>query len=85
MSQETGRFRTTLVIWLVVFGLGFASGFFVRDRQQDGRVEEALAKGRAEAQAALERSVRAGKKLQEGTRAAAQELMGTSEEGAGKP
>lgn len=85
MSQERGRFGTTLVIWLVLFALGFASGFYVRDRQHEGQVEEALARGRAEAQAALDRSVRAGKKLQEGTRAAAKELMGKSQEEADEP
>ncbi|MEN8181899.1 MAG: hypothetical protein ABFS46_05125 [Myxococcota bacterium] len=85
MSQEKGRLGSKLVIWPVLFALGFASGFLVRDRQHHRQVEEALAKGRAEALATLDRSVRAGKKLQAGTRAAAKELMGTSEEEAGKP
>jgi hypothetical protein len=69
-----------MAIWVVLFALGFASGFFVRDRQHHSQVEEALDKGRVEAQATLDRSLRAGKKLQEGTRAAVQELVGASEE-----
>jgi hypothetical protein len=37
MSQDTGRFRTKSVVRVVLFALGFASGFFVRDRQHVDR------------------------------------------------
>lgn len=84
MSQESGQLRSRIAIWVVLFALGFGSGFFVRDRQHHSQVEEALTKGRVEAQATLDRSLRAGKKLQEGTKAAVKELVGTSEERDGK-
>ena len=79
MSRERGRLKSTLMIWTVLFALGFASGFVVRDRQHHGEVEEALAKRRGDAQATLERGLRAGKKLQEGTRAAVEELKGSAQ------
>jgi hypothetical protein len=84
MSQEGGRLRSKLVIWSLLFVLGFVSGFVVRDRQHHGQVEETFAKGRADVQARLGRSLRAGEKLQEGAKAAVEELMGTSQEGDGE-
>ena len=80
MSREPGRLKSTLLTWTVLFALGFASGFVVRDRQHHDRVEEAIAKRRVEAQATLDRGLRAGKKLQQETRAAVEELVGSPEE-----
>lgn len=80
MSQEGGGFKAKVVVWLVLLGLGFAGGYWVRGLDAHRDVQEALARGRAEAEAALARSARAGKKLQEGTRAAAQELVRKEEE-----
>lgn len=80
MSEGGGGFRTKVAVGLLLLAMGFAGGYWVRGLDAHRQVQEALARGRAEAEAALARSARAGKKLQEGTRAAAQELVREEEE-----
>lgn len=89
MAEKAGRrsLLSRLLPWLVVLGLGFVSGYYVRDQQHDDQlraaVSQAEASVRAAALEAIQRGQRAGGDLGAGAQAAAEstkaafnELMG---------
>ncbi len=62
--------------WIVVFGLGVGVGFYVRDRQQHERLQDAVESAREQMEEAgleaIDRARRAGADLTAGAEAAAE-------------
>ena len=69
MAQKKSTLGPRLLLWLVIFGTGFAAGFFVRDTRKHEVVTET-------AEEALERTRRAGEALKEGAQEAAGAVAG---------
>ena len=91
MSQLRRGLIRTLAPWTVVFGLGVGVGFYVRDRQQHERLQDAIENAREEMEEvgaeAIERARRAGadfgagaEAAAESTKAAFRRLLGGSDE-----
>ncbi len=91
MSQLRKGLLRAVGPWIVVFGLGVGVGFYVRDRQQHERLEEAIESAREEIEEAgveaIERARRAGadfgagaEAAAESTKAAFRRLLGGSDE-----
>ena len=76
MSQLRKGLVRAVAPWIMVFGLGVWVGFFVRDRQQHKRLEEAIESAREEIEEAgveaIERARRAGADFGAGAEAAAE-------------
>lgn len=77
MSEERRtRLLVRLTPWLIIFGLGFGSGFWVRDRQQQKVLQDAIENAREEMEdagiEALERARRVGQDLSASAEAAAE-------------
>ncbi len=76
MNQLRRGLVRTLAPWIVVFGLGVGSGFYVRDRQQHERLQDAIEDAREEVEEAgveaLERARELGADLGAGAEAAAE-------------
>lgn len=76
MGERRRRFMLKLTPWLVVFGLGVGTGFYMRDRQQHKRLQDAAEEARREMESAgleaIERARRAGANLSAGAEAAAE-------------
>ncbi len=74
-NRRRGLVRA-LAPWVVVFGLGVGVGFYVRDRQQHERLQEAVESVREQMEEAgldaIERARRAGADLTAGAEAAAE-------------
>ncbi len=74
-TRRRGLVRA-LAPWVVVFGLGVGVGFYVRDRQQHERLQEAVESAREQMEEAgldaIERARRAGADLTAGAEAAAE-------------
>ena len=79
MSQRRRGFMQRLVPWVVVFGIGVGVGFYVRDRQQHERLQEAIENAREDIEEAgveaIERARQAGADLTAGAEAAAESTM----------
>lgn len=75
MTERRRRLWLRLLPWLIVFGGGFAGGFYVRDRQQHERLQDAVEDARKEMEdaglEAIDRARRAGSDLTAGAQAAA--------------
>ncbi len=84
MAERSKRYTRRLILWVVLFGLGFGAGFYVRDRQQHEKVEEAVARRLEQIERAggeaLERGRRAGEALRGGAKAAAESAKAAVEE-----
>ena len=91
MSQLRKGLVRAVAPWIVVFGLGVWVGFYVRDRQQHERLEDAIESAREEIEEAgveaIERARRAGadfgagaEATAESTKAAFRRLLGGSDE-----
>ncbi len=76
MNQRRRGLVRALGPWIVVFGLGVGVGFYVRDRQQHERLQDAIENAREEVEEAgveaLERARQAGADLGAGAEAAAE-------------
>ena len=76
MTERRRRLVAKLTPWMVVFGLGVATGFYVRDRQQHKLLQEAVDNARREMEAvgleAIERAREAGSDLSAGAEAVAE-------------
>ncbi len=76
MNQRRRGLVRALAPWVVVFGLGVGVGFYVRDRQQHERLQEAVESAREQMEEAgleaIERARRAGADLTAGAEAAAE-------------
>ena len=76
MNQRRRGLVRALGPWIVVFGLGVWTGFYVRDRQQHERLEDAIENAREEVEEAgveaLERARQVGADLGAGAEAAAE-------------
>ncbi len=74
-NRRRGLVRA-LAPWVVVFGIGVGVGFYVRDRQQHERLQEAVESAREQMEEAgleaIERALRAGADLTAGAEAAAE-------------
>ncbi len=74
-NRRRGLVRA-LAPWVVVFGLGVGVGFYVRDRQQHERLQDAVESAREQMEEAgleaIERARRAGADLTAGAEAAAE-------------
>ncbi len=92
MSEIRRKIGGKLLWWLILFGSGAATGFYVRDQQQHERIQEAVARAREDMGKAseefIERGRRAGEDIRAGaqaaadsTRAAVREMMGDSANG----
>lgn len=69
MARDKQRgFISRLVPWLVVFGLGVGSGYYVRDQRQDRRLREAIER-------ATDGLVDRGRELSESARDSAQSAL----------
>lgn len=70
--------------WLIVLGIGFAGGYYVRDRQHDRDLRAAVAEAREEMRRAgleaIGRAQRAGGDFSAGARAAAESTRAAFEE-----
>lgn len=76
MSPRRRRFLARILPWLIVFAAGVTTGYYVRDRQQDEKIQEAAERARREMERvgleAIERAQSAGEELRAGARAAAE-------------
>lgn len=76
MNERRRGFMQRLTPWVVVFGLGVGVGFYVRDRQQHERLQDAIEDAREEMEEAgleaIERARQAGSDLTAGAEAAAE-------------
>ncbi len=90
MTERRRKLFWRLFPWMFVFGLGGATGFYVRDRQQHERLQDAVETAREEMEnaglEAIERARRAGagfgagaQAAAESTKAAFRRLLGESE------
>ena len=74
-NRRRGLVRA-LTPWVVVFGIGVGVGFYVRDRQQHERLQDAVESAREQMEEAgleaIERARRAGADLTAGAEAAAE-------------
>ncbi len=74
-NRRRGLVRA-LAPWVVVFGIGVGVGFYVRDRQQHERLQDAVESAREQMQEAgleaIDRARRAGADLTAGAEAAAE-------------
>ncbi len=74
-NRRRGLVRA-LAPWVVVFGIGVGVGFYVRDRQQHERLQDAVESAREQMEEAgldaIERARRAGADLTAGAEAAAE-------------
>ena len=74
-NRRRGLVRT-LAPWVVVFGIGVGVGFYVRDRQQHERLQDAVESAREQMEEvgleAIDRARRAGADLTAGAEAAAE-------------
>lgn len=72
---ERRKGRGRLLLWLILVGLGFGAGWYVRDRQAEREVQQAAARARQEMEQvgleAIDRARRAGGDLRAGAQAAA--------------
>jgi len=96
MAEREGRFWRWLLPKLLIFALGVAAGWYVRDRQAED-LQQAYEQARTElrelrqtGEQVLERGKRAGESLREGAKAAADstkaaidEIKGGGEEDGG--
>ena len=76
MNQRRRGFLVRLMPWVVVFGIGVGVGFYVRDRQQHERLQEAIENAREDMEEAgleaIDRARQAGAELTAGAEAAAE-------------
>lgn len=76
MNQQRRGLVRALTPWVVVFGIGVGVGFYVRDRQQHERLQDAVESAREQMEeaglAAIDRARRAGADLTAGAEAAAE-------------
>ena len=76
MNQQRRGLVRALTPWVVVFGIGVGVGFYVRDRQQHERLQDAVESAREQMEEAgleaIERARRAGADLTAGAEAAAE-------------
>ncbi len=76
MNQPRRGLVRAVAPWIVVFGLGVGVGFYVRDRQQHERLQDAIENAREEVEEAgveaLERARQAGADLGAGAETAAE-------------
>ncbi len=76
MNQLRRGLVRAVAPWIVVFGLGVGLGFYVRDRQQHERLQDAIEDAREEVEEAgveaLERARQVGADLGAGAEAAAE-------------
>lgn len=76
MNQRRRGITSILAPWVIVFGLGVGTGFYIRDRQQHRRLEEAVQEIREDVEdaglEALDRARQAGADLGAGAGAAAE-------------
>ncbi len=76
MNQPRRGLIRAVTPWIVVFGLGVGVGFYVRDRQQHERLQDAIEDAREEMEEAgveaLDRARRAGADLGASAEAAAE-------------
>lgn len=74
-NRRRGLVRA-LAPWVVVFGIGVGVGFYVRDRQQHERLQDAVESAREQMEEAgleaIDRARRAGADLTAGAEAAAE-------------
>ena len=74
-NRRRGLVRA-LAPWVIVFGIGVGVGFYVRDRQQHERLQDAVESAREQMEEAgleaIERARRAGADLTAGAEAAAE-------------
>jgi len=74
-NRRRGLVRA-LAPWVIVFGIGVGVGFYVRDRQQHERLQDAVESAREQMEEAgleaIERARRAGADLSAGAEAAAE-------------
>ncbi len=74
-NRRRGLVRA-LAPWVLVFGIGVGVGFYVRDRQQHERLQDAVESAREQMEEAgldaIERARRAGADLTAGAEAAAE-------------
>lgn len=92
MGEMKRKLGGKLLLWLILFGAGTATGFYVRDQQQHERIQEAVEQAREDMEQAreelMQRGRRAGEDIKAGaqaaadsTRAAVREMMGDSANG----
>ncbi len=76
MNQRRRGLVRALAPWVVVFGIGVGVGFYVRDRQQHERLQDAVESAREQMEEAgleaIERARRADADLTAGAEAAAE-------------
>ena len=76
MNQQRRGLVRALALWIVVFGIGVEVGFYVRDRQQHERLQDAVESDREQMEEAsldaIERAWRAGADLTAWAEAAAE-------------
>ena len=76
MNQQRRGLISALTPWVVVFGIGVGVGFYVRDRQQHERLQDAVESAREQMEEAgleaIDRARRAGADLTAGAEAAAE-------------
>ena len=76
MNQQRRGLVRALTPWVVVFGIGVGVGFYVRDRQQHERLQDAVESAREQMEEAgleaIDRARRAGADLTAGAEAAAE-------------
>ena len=76
MNQLRRGLIRAVAPWIVVFGLGVGVGFYVRDRQQHERLQDAVESAREQMEEAgleaIDRARRAGTDLTAGAEAAAE-------------
>ena len=76
MNDRRRGLVRALAPWVVVFGIGVGVGFYVRDRQQHERLQDAVESAREQMEEAgleaIDRARRAGADLTAGAEAAAE-------------
>ncbi len=76
MNQQRRGLVRALTPWVIVFGIGVGVGFYVRDRQQHERLQDAVESAREQMEEAglkaIDRARRAGADLTAGAEAAAE-------------
>ncbi len=76
MNKRRRGLVRALAPWVVVFGIGVGVGFYVRDRQQHERLQDAVESAREQMEEAgleaIDRARRAGADLTAGAEAAAE-------------
>lgn len=84
MSEKQGGGAGRAVLWVIVLAVGFGAGWYVRGRNQEDVIQQAVAQAEADLKDAVDRGKRAGVQLKEGARAAGEGTKAAVRELTGK-